>query len=48
MIRFHFSLTWECWDFLIYLHPRRPYFTLGIGPAFLEVFWGRSTAPWEE
>lgn len=49
MTRFKITLTWsDWWPLLIHNNPSFPdYFSIGIGPIYIEAYWGRGGAPWE-
>jgi hypothetical protein len=49
-MRFNISFTWdEWWPLLISDDPQFPdYFAIGIGPIYLELYWGHGLAFWEQ
>ncbi len=47
-MRFNITLTWDEWWPLWARYPAEQYHTVGIGPFYLEFFWGSGLAPWEQ
>lgn len=49
-MRVHFAFTWsDWWPLLIYDEPQFPeYVSVGLGPFYLEFYWGAGLAPWEQ
>jgi hypothetical protein len=47
--RWNFTATWTEWEFMLIRDSRNwpDYFSIGIGPFYIECYWGRGLAPWE-